>query len=275
MIKNERQYRITQARLEEFRQGIAQSEKERRTSKLHSKLQQAQVDALRSQLQTLKRELREYEDLRSGRHKVLTYTSFDELPKALVQARIARGWTQKDLAGRVGLDEQKIQDYEATDYQRASLARIREIVRALEIEIREEVKRRRRPASVRRAGLRAAPLEMVIRDGCRKRRRVRWPRGWHRAHHLTPAEHLGIEIGDRQHEGQFDRRTDLQQVLGAKQHARTADVLGQPLTPDAFSDRTVAQRQVKREALSARGFLLQAGSSLGSRSEGHLRRVQA
>jgi hypothetical protein len=31
-------------------------------------------------------------------------------------------------------------DYEATDYQRASLARITEVVRALEIEIREEVK---------------------------------------------------------------------------------------------------------------------------------------
>ena len=71
---------------------------------------------------------------------MLTYASFDELPKALVQARIARGWTQKDLADRLGLNEQKIQDYEATDYQRASLARLREVVRALEIEIREEVK---------------------------------------------------------------------------------------------------------------------------------------
>lgn len=140
MIKNERQYRITQARVEEFRQGIAQSEQEHRTSKLHPKLQQAQADALRSQLQSLERELREYEELKSGRHRVLTYASFDELPKALVQARIARGWTQKDLADRLGLDEQKIQDYEATDYQRASLARLREVVRALEIEIREEVK---------------------------------------------------------------------------------------------------------------------------------------
>ena len=140
MIKNERQYRITQARVEEFRQAVAESEQERRASKLHPKLQQAQTDALRSQLQTLERELREYEDLKSGRHRVLTYASFDELPRALVQARIARGWTQKDLADRLGLDEQKIQDYEATDYQRASLARIREVVRALAIEIREEVK---------------------------------------------------------------------------------------------------------------------------------------
>ena len=140
MIKNERQYRITQARAEQFRQAIVQWKHERGASKLPPKLQQAQVDALGSQLQTLERELREYDELRSGRHKVLSYASFDDLPKALVQARIARGWTQKELADRLGLDEQKIQDYEATDYQRASLARIREIVRALQIEISEEVR---------------------------------------------------------------------------------------------------------------------------------------
>jgi ribosome-binding protein aMBF1 (putative translation factor) len=140
MIKNERQYRITQTRAEEFRRAITQAEQEQGDRKLHPKLRQAQTDALRSQLHTLERELREYEELRSGRRKVLTYASFDELPKALVQARIARGWTQKELADRLGLDEQKIQDYEATDYQRASLGRIKEVVRALEIEIREEVK---------------------------------------------------------------------------------------------------------------------------------------
>ena len=140
MIKNERQHRITSSRAEEFRQAIAKWEDQRRASRLSAKLQQAQADALRSQLATLERELREYDELRSGQRTRLTYASFDDLPKALVQARIARGWTQKDLADRLGLDEQKIQDYEATDYQRASLARISAIVRALEIEIREEVK---------------------------------------------------------------------------------------------------------------------------------------
>ena len=140
MIKNERQYRITQARAEEFRRTIVRSKQDQASRKLHPKLRQAQADALQSQLQTLERELREYEELKSGRQKVLTYASFDELPKALVQARIARGWTQKELADRLGLDEQKIQDYEATDYQRASLGRIKEVVRALKIEIREEVK---------------------------------------------------------------------------------------------------------------------------------------
>jgi ribosome-binding protein aMBF1 (putative translation factor) len=140
MIKNERQYRISQARAEEFRRTLARSEQDQASRTLHPKLRQAQADSLRSQLQTLERELREYEELKSGRQKVLTYMSFDELPKALVQARIARGWTQKELADRLGLDEQKIQDYEATDYQRASLGRIKAVVRALEIEIREEVR---------------------------------------------------------------------------------------------------------------------------------------
>jgi hypothetical protein len=74
----------------------------RTPGKLHPKLQHAQSDALRSQLQTLERELREYDELKSGRRKTLTYGSFDELPKALVQARIARGWTQKDW--RTGTD---------------------------------------------------------------------------------------------------------------------------------------------------------------------------
>ena len=82
MIKNERQYRITQARAEEFRRGIAQLGQEHRASKLHPKLQHAQSDALRSQLQAFERELREYDELKSGRQKTLKYGSFDELPKA-------------------------------------------------------------------------------------------------------------------------------------------------------------------------------------------------
>ena len=54
-----------------------------------------------------------------------------ELPANLIKARIARGLSQKDLADRIGLKEQQIQRYEATDYASASLARIKEVVSAL------------------------------------------------------------------------------------------------------------------------------------------------
>ena len=54
-----------------------------------------------------------------------------ELPATLIKARIARGLSQKDLADRIGLKEQQIQRYEATDYASASLARIKKVVSAL------------------------------------------------------------------------------------------------------------------------------------------------
>ena len=54
-----------------------------------------------------------------------------ELPTVLIKARIAQGLSQKDLAERLGLQEQQIQRYEATEYASASLTRIKEVVSAL------------------------------------------------------------------------------------------------------------------------------------------------
>ncbi|MFN0055014.1 MAG: helix-turn-helix domain-containing protein [Planctomycetales bacterium] len=61
------------------------------------------------------------------------------MPSALVKARIATGLSQRALAKRLGLKEQQIQRYEATDFQSASLSRLQEIVRALGIEVREQI----------------------------------------------------------------------------------------------------------------------------------------
>ena len=43
----------------------------------------------------------------------------------LVKARIARGWTQRQLAEALGMADQQIQRYEANDYRSTSLARER------------------------------------------------------------------------------------------------------------------------------------------------------
>ena len=47
--------------------------------------------------------------------------------------------SQKDLAERLGLKEQQVQRYEATEYASASVARVSEVIRALGIRMREEV----------------------------------------------------------------------------------------------------------------------------------------
>ena len=49
-----------------------------------------------------------YEALRSGRVAVVPLDSLDQLPDALIHARIAAGLTQRDLAERLGVKEQQI-----------------------------------------------------------------------------------------------------------------------------------------------------------------------
>lgn len=140
MIKNERQYRITRARVAEFQTALADAKEAAKGSKLSPRLRQAQVDAIQSQLETMKRELGDYDALQSGKRTVFTYDSLGDLPRALIEARIARRWTQAELAERLGLDKQKVADYEATDYRRASFARMLAVARALCITVREEVR---------------------------------------------------------------------------------------------------------------------------------------
>ena len=82
---------------------------------------------------------RQFEQLRRGGPKQIQIDSLDELPRALVKARIAGGLSQKELAERLGLKEQQIQRYEATDYGSASLTRLKEIAQALGVNIAGEM----------------------------------------------------------------------------------------------------------------------------------------
>ena len=149
MIKNERQYRITRAQAQKFESAIADLVSAQETLDVHPVLQQAQIDAMKSQLADLQAELEEYRALRSGKRQVIDVESFDDLPHALVRARISAGLSQQDLAAKLGIKEQQIQRYEASDYQSASLARVGEVIKALGLRIRKEVHLPSRPAGGR------------------------------------------------------------------------------------------------------------------------------
>jgi HTH-type transcriptional regulator / antitoxin HigA len=138
MIKNERQYRITGAQAEKFRVALAQAKSEPPPAGVHPRMHQASIDGMASQLETLERELHAYEELRSGRVKYLG-GDISELATVLIEARIARGWTQRELGERLGLDEQKIQQYESGGYASASVTRVLEIIEALGTTIALEV----------------------------------------------------------------------------------------------------------------------------------------
>lgn len=136
MIKNERQYRITKSQAEKFAKALARLQQGEQTDRDMARLE---ANAIRSQLSELQQLIEEYDALRSGQQMVITVDSFDELPEALIKARIGRGISQKALAERLGLKEQQIQRYESTNYASASIARIKEIVDALDITVRKEV----------------------------------------------------------------------------------------------------------------------------------------
>jgi len=137
VIANERQYRITKAEAERFEQAIAQGDGA--LDNLDPRLRQAMREGLKSQLDELREQVAEYEALRSGKVAILEVEGLRDLPEALIRARIASGFTQKQLAQRVGLKEQQIQRYEATRYKGVSLERIQEVTEALGVKIREQV----------------------------------------------------------------------------------------------------------------------------------------
>jgi ribosome-binding protein aMBF1 (putative translation factor) len=139
MIKNEREYRITRAQAEKFRRALSDFTAADNSS-VHPRLRKAQEDALRSQLEELDDELKHYEALRSGKRRVIKTESFSDFPAALIQARVSLGLSQRDLAERLGLKEQQIQRYEATNYASASLSRVAAVVAALGLEVKEHVR---------------------------------------------------------------------------------------------------------------------------------------
>jgi DNA-binding XRE family transcriptional regulator len=134
VIKNERRFKITKSQADKFAAAI-QELKASPAKGMHPLLRKAELDGMQSQLDDLNEQLAEYAALRSGGIKVVKIHSVAALPLALIKARIASGFTQEDLAKRIGVAEQQIQRYEATDYEGANLTRIGEIIDALKVNV--------------------------------------------------------------------------------------------------------------------------------------------
>ena len=138
MIKNEQQYKLTRAQANKFAAAAADfaNTQDADFSPLRKKLYEA---AMKSQHEELCQQLEEYEALKQGQVKSLKVESFEALPVALIRARIASGMTQKDLADILNVREQQVQRYEDTEYAGASFTRLKEVMQALGLSVREEL----------------------------------------------------------------------------------------------------------------------------------------
>jgi transcriptional regulator with XRE-family HTH domain len=138
MIKNEAQLKVAQAQRTEALRSARSTE-----HPLDRPLNDFAED--------IQQEIDDYIGVRDGYITQFPITSLDDVATALIKARLARGWTQKDLAERLGVAEQMVQRDEAKGYERASLARLADVADVLGYELRgvlrpqeSDVKRRSR-----------------------------------------------------------------------------------------------------------------------------------
>jgi len=136
MIANDRQYQQTRKQAAELERLLAAVQD---GTAGDDGFRDLQADALRGQLDDLRGELGDYDELRAGSTTTIESSTLAGLADALIKARIARGWTQADLAGALGVAEQQVQRYEATRYTGASLARLGDIATALNVTVSETV----------------------------------------------------------------------------------------------------------------------------------------
>jgi HTH-type transcriptional regulator / antitoxin HipB len=131
MIKNQKQAGITKDRLAELKKAKEIFEKQHK-DKATAKYRLG-ANSMNSLITELENEVQVYNGLVNGDFNILQAKSINELPNVLIAARLAQNMSHKELGELVGVKEQQIQRYEATDYETASFARITEISIALNL----------------------------------------------------------------------------------------------------------------------------------------------
>jgi ribosome-binding protein aMBF1 (putative translation factor) len=133
MIKNDRQYRITKAQIRVFETSVSNVRKQAVPAGMDRRIASIQRRALESQLEEMAADVEEYEALKAGKVTEFEAQSLNGLPALLVKARISRGITQKELAGRLHVKEQQVQRWESNDFHGASIETLKAMADALDV----------------------------------------------------------------------------------------------------------------------------------------------
>lgn len=130
MIYSDKQRRISATEIEKLKDAL--------DTEAHASappwLRKAEMDAIRSEIERLAADIADYDMLKAGEIAFAKSFTLDRLPSILVQARIAAGMSQTDLARALGMKPQQVQRYEASSYQSANLARLIEVSRILGVQ---------------------------------------------------------------------------------------------------------------------------------------------
>lgn len=134
MILNELQYRITKREAQKFKEAISALQ-QRPLGETDPILRKAEIDAMESQWTELREELAAYDALKRREHTQFSAHSLADLSLGLIQARIALGLSQEELANRLGVTKQQVQRDEDNLYAGASLQRLTKIAEVLGVKV--------------------------------------------------------------------------------------------------------------------------------------------
>jgi len=139
VIADERQCAIARAELQRFEGAAAEQQEQAPAAGVDPRIGEAMVDSSKGQVETLRDEIKRYEDLRDGRIGRWELESLRDFPTALIEARIVAGLTQEQLGERLEVEEQQIQRWEANLYSGMGVERLQEVADALGMEVKVTV----------------------------------------------------------------------------------------------------------------------------------------
>jgi DNA-binding Xre family transcriptional regulator len=121
MIKNGKQYASALRNLDNFITKIKHIEAGPEKS------------ALISLKNSLENDIQQYIEVRDGKKKTFNIKALREIPDIIINSRISKKLSQKDLADIIEVAQQQINRWENTDYEKASFWHLLDVCEALEI----------------------------------------------------------------------------------------------------------------------------------------------
>ncbi len=141
MIKSDAQRERTLVQIEGFRQALTQVEQGTSVKRLA-----AIRGSYASVIRQLEDELREYDQLKSGKVLLPRVQRLDQIAPFITKIRIAKGVSQTELARRLGVSKQVISRYEESAYQTVGIGRLQGILDAIGIKTRVSLSASKREA---------------------------------------------------------------------------------------------------------------------------------
>ena len=136
MIRTESEYQRTLKRLEEGRAQLEAQRQQLIEAGLEGAALEQALHPLLSFRAQLAEEVEAFEKMRRG--DLGTLESLESVGRWLIGARLARGWSQKELAERLGVSEAQVSRDERNEYHGVSTEKAQRILEALGVQFRLE-----------------------------------------------------------------------------------------------------------------------------------------